>query len=121
MILMGGNAEAIWAMSPRCRVAQNCREMAVEMGFQKPSDGLKWTKEDNQALLQFFKSQAAERLGLTVVFRRFMIEPVQLQLTPILDGDLFPRNLSELRDEAPKKRIIVGETEFESLLFCKLI
>uniref|UniRef100_A0A914PQ20 Carboxylesterase type B domain-containing protein n=1 Tax=Panagrolaimus davidi TaxID=227884 RepID=A0A914PQ20_9BILA len=119
MILMSGNAETIWSISPRCHVAQSCRKKALELGFEKPTADEKWTKEDNIAMLAFFKSQKASKLGTTMLFQKFLVEPMQLQITPIIDGEFFPRTLNELRDEAPKKHIIVGETEFESLVFCK--
>ena len=119
MILMAGNAETMWSVSPRCRVARTCREKAMQLGFRKISPGPKWTVEDNELLHSFMKSVPAHKLGLTMVGSTNIFESIQLPVTPVIDGDFLPKSLLELRKEAPKKLIIVGDCQFEGLLFCK--
>lgn len=61
---MAGSAETMWSMSPRCKVAKNCQEKAISLGFIKPTTGSKWIKEDNQAMLEFMKNVPANKLGI---------------------------------------------------------
>uniref|UniRef100_A0A914PJS8 Carboxylic ester hydrolase n=1 Tax=Panagrolaimus davidi TaxID=227884 RepID=A0A914PJS8_9BILA len=117
IILMAGNAETMWSISPRCKVAKNCQRKAMQLGFIKPTVGLKWTKEDNEAMLKFMKNVPANTLGLTMVGSTNIFDSIQLPLTPVIDGDFLPKCLTELRKESPKKLIIAGNCEFEGLLF----
>ena len=118
---MAGNAETMWSVSPRCRVAKNCREKALALGFIKPSLFPKWSKTDNEALLEFMMKVPANKLGLTMVGSTNIFESIQLPVTPVIDGDFLPKSLTELRKEAPKKLIIAGDCQFEGLLFCKFL
>uniref|UniRef100_A0AC35FZV2 Carboxylesterase type B domain-containing protein n=1 Tax=Panagrolaimus sp. PS1159 TaxID=55785 RepID=A0AC35FZV2_9BILA len=120
IILMAGNAETMWSISPRCKVAKNCQRKAIQLGFIKPTAGLKWTKEDNEAMLKFLKNVPANTLGLTMVGSTNIFDSIQLPLTPVIDGDFLPKCLTELRKESPKKLIIAGNCEFEGLLFLAL-
>uniref|UniRef100_A0A7E4V6W0 Carboxylic ester hydrolase n=1 Tax=Panagrellus redivivus TaxID=6233 RepID=A0A7E4V6W0_PANRE len=120
VILLAGNAETIWSVSPRCRVARNCREKAIELGFVKPSEGPHWSFDDNAAMVEYLKSVPADKLGTTMVGSTAIFESIQLPVTPVIDGDFFPKPLGELREEAPVKTVIAGECEFEGMLFLAL-
>ncbi|KAE9548030.1 hypothetical protein FO519_008759 [Halicephalobus sp. NKZ332] len=118
MILLAGNAETIWSVSPKCRVAKNSRKKAIELGFKK--SGEKWSKSDNEALMKFMMTVPAEKLGLTMVGMTDIFESMQLPVTPVIDGDFLPKSLDELRKEAPKKIVIAGNCQYEGLSFLAL-
>uniref|UniRef100_A0AC34PXE9 Carboxylic ester hydrolase n=1 Tax=Panagrolaimus sp. JU765 TaxID=591449 RepID=A0AC34PXE9_9BILA len=120
MVLMAGNAETIWSVSPRCRVARNCRAKALKLGFKKPSPGEKWSKTDHEELMRFMLTVPAEKLGLTMIGMTEIFESMQLPVTPVIDGDFLPKSLAELRKEAPKKLVIAGNCQYEGLLFLAL-
>lgn len=119
MVLMAGNAETIWSISPRCRVARHCRDVALKLGFKKPTLGEKWLKIDNEELMKFMMTVPAEKLGLTMIGMTEIFESMQLPVTPVIDGDFLPKSLPELRKEAPKKLVITGTCQYEGLLFCE--
>lgn len=50
---------------------------------------------------------------------RSIINKLRIPLTPVIDGEILPKPISQLRAEAIPRQIIAGVSEFESLLFCK--
>jgi hypothetical protein len=79
----------------------------------------KTNEEINREVFNFYKKCDANQLALGVNPNpEFKFYPdLSIPLGPCYDNDFFPKSLDELREEAPKKSVINGITEFEGLLF----
>lgn len=56
----------------------------------------------------------------TMIGDRTIVGQLRIPITPIIDGEILPRPVEELRFMEPRRRkIIAGITEFEGLLFCE--
>lgn len=69
--------------------------------------------------MKFLRSLPAAKFEMTMIGDRIIIEEMRVPLTPIIDGEILPKSISELRKEAPPIRAMAGVTKHEGLLFCK--
>ncbi|KIH56386.1 Carboxylesterase [Ancylostoma duodenale] len=59
-------------------------------------------------------------LGMHMIGNRVFFDEARLPLTPVVDGEILPKEIHELRAEAPTMESICGVGQQESLLFCAL-
>ncbi|EJW88146.1 hypothetical protein WUBG_00941 [Wuchereria bancrofti] len=93
IILLGGNAECSWAVSD----AKNCT--------------------DNAKMIRFLRKLPASKFAAKLIGNKELFTTGRLPLAPVIDGDLLPCPIIELRKQSPTKSSIVGLTEDEGLLF----
>ncbi|KAI6233818.1 Carboxylic ester hydrolase [Aphelenchoides fujianensis] len=102
--------------------AENIRELSLHYacrhGYTPPMS--KDRSEQNRALVDFFRKLPASSLELSMMGRQGVNEGGSIDLTPVYDGDFFPKPFDQLRREAPPKPMMTGITEFEGLLFTAL-
>ncbi|KAI1723263.1 carboxylesterase family domain-containing protein [Ditylenchus destructor] len=120
VILMGGSAETIWAVSSKELLIEYCRQKALSLGFQRTGQSAEWSPEENSDLMKFLRSLPAAKFEMTMIGDRIIIEEMRVPLTPIIDGEILPKSISELRKEAPPIRAMAGVTKHEGLLFLAL-
>ncbi|VDK29978.1 unnamed protein product [Gongylonema pulchrum] len=108
VVLLGGNAECPWAVSDSKKVANYCRRHVEKLG---------WRGKDDTQLMEFLRGLPAAKLGDGMIGNKEMFSTGRLPLTPVIDGDLIPCTVAELRKQAPTKPSLVGLTEDEGLLF----
>jgi len=114
LILMGGSAEAIWAVSAKHHVVEYCRRKAVKLGFQCQGE---WNEEESRRLMEYLRGIPAEKFEKTMLGDRVIIDEMRIPLTPVIGDALLPRSLKELRAESPVRRVMAGVCEHEGLLF----
>lgn len=70
-------------------------------------------------MVEFFRQMPTQSIELSLLGKRgFNVNRHgTLDLTPVVDGDFFPKPLDELRLEMPPKTVMTGVAEHESLLF----
>ncbi|CAD6194275.1 unnamed protein product [Caenorhabditis auriculariae] len=115
-ILMGGNSYCHWATTKPAEIREYCRRKAIKLGY-KPRDSYSSTTEESADIFDFFKRQPAEKLETTMFFSKTIFTKCKLPLAPVIDGEILPESLSQLRANAPQVPSIVGGGEYESLLF----
>ncbi|VDN03548.1 unnamed protein product [Thelazia callipaeda] len=111
VVLLSGNAECPWAVAKSKRVVSYCRQRAQKLG---------WKGSDNKEMIKFLRKLPASKLADNLIGNKELFATGLLPLTPIVDGDLIPCSIKELRKLAPTKPSIVGVTENEGLLFVAL-
>ncbi|KAE9549789.1 hypothetical protein FO519_006997 [Halicephalobus sp. NKZ332] len=111
-IPMAGTALCSFPHNEKKHVKQVCIDYAVKQGF-KP------TKE-NESPFEFLRTLPASALECGIFGSTKVNRNGKLDLTPIFDGDFFPKPFDQLRKEAPTKIIMTGVTEHEGLLFVAL-
>uniref|UniRef100_A0A915EDC9 Carboxylic ester hydrolase n=1 Tax=Ditylenchus dipsaci TaxID=166011 RepID=A0A915EDC9_9BILA len=120
IILMGGSAESMWALSSREQLMEYCQQKALKLGFQRSSITEQWTKEENADLMQFLRAVPAEKFEATMIGDRIVIGELRIPITPIIDGEILPKSIKELRKESPKRNVMAGVCKYEGLLFLAL-
>lgn len=70
-------------------------------------------------LLRFLKDLPAEEVSKRTGFKHSVSG--MISFCPNFDGEFFPKPLDELREEAPKKPVMIGVTEHEGLLFGSVV
>ncbi|MCP9260792.1 Carboxylic ester hydrolase [Dirofilaria immitis] len=108
IILLGGNAECLWAVSDAKTVSDYCIQRARKLG---------WQGTDNAEMIKFLRGLPASKLADSLVGNKQLFATGRLPLAPIIDGDLIPCPVNELRKQSPTKPSLVGLTEDEGLLF----
>jgi carboxylesterase type B len=63
MILMGGSAETMWALSAKEVLVQHCRRKARQLGFRPSKEEGQWDREESRRMLDFLRSLPAEKFG----------------------------------------------------------
>ena len=61
--LLGGNCETIWGVSSRKWAAQSCQEFAKRLGFKKKSPGSRFTKKDNEEMVEYLRTLPSSKFG----------------------------------------------------------
>lgn len=120
MILMGGSAETMWALSAKEVLVQHCRRKARQLGFRPSKEEGQWDREESRRMLDFLRSLPAEKFELTMLGDRKVLNELRLAVSPVIDGELLPKSPKELRAESPVKRVICGQSRHEGLLFLAL-
>ncbi|KAI1726153.1 carboxylesterase family domain-containing protein [Ditylenchus destructor] len=96
IILMGGNASSDWAMATPQRTLNAALALARKLGWRGD-------KCDHVSLLNFFRDQPAHVLTTSLVGKSaFNRDKNGLEFCPVIDGDLLPFPVDELRKRAPK-------------------
>lgn len=93
-------------------VKQVCIDYATKLGY-KP-------EEHGPTPFEFLRTIPAQQLETGIFGSNKVNRNGKIDLTPIYDGDFFPKPYDELRKEAPLKKILTGITEHEGLLFVGL-
>lgn len=77
--------------------------------------------EDSEDLLRFINEQPLYKIEMGINPKRGFrhSQAGSLYFVPNFDGDFFPKPLSKLRREVPKKQLMTGTTKFEGLFFGK--
>ncbi|TKR86401.1 hypothetical protein L596_011001 [Steinernema carpocapsae] len=121
-IVMGGNAETMWAVSKTQKVVNYCRQHAKNCGFKRvgKKENEAWAEEDNAAMMAFLRTVPSSKLGASMIDNPEVFASARLPLTPVIDGEILPKSISELRKEAPQKTVMAGVCQFEALLFVAL-
>ncbi|KAI6188826.1 Carboxylic ester hydrolase [Aphelenchoides besseyi] len=118
MMPMSGSALCAWATNQ----AENIRELslhfACQHGYVPPM--INDRDAQNKALVEWFRKAPTSVLELSMLGKNGVNEGGAIDLTPVYDGDFFPKPLDELRKEAPPKPTVTGICEFEGLLFTAL-
>lgn len=107
VITIGGSSLCSFALNDKKHVSTVCLEYAKSKGYV-PLEG--------QNHFDFLRALPASELEIGLVGDT-VNRHGKLDLTPVYDGDFFPRPLDELRKEVPSKAILSGTTEHEGLLF----
>uniref|UniRef100_A0A0R3R888 Carboxylic ester hydrolase n=1 Tax=Brugia timori TaxID=42155 RepID=A0A0R3R888_9BILA len=108
IILLGGNAECSWAVSDAKTVSDYCHQKARKLGT------------DNAKMIKFLRKLPASKFAARLIGNKDLFTTGRLPLAPIIDGDLLPCPITELRKQSPTKSSIVGLTEDEGLLFAAI-
>lgn len=58
---------------------------------------------------------------MTMIGDKSIINEMRLVLTPVLDDELFPRSIQQLREECAPKNSVVGVTKCKTLIGYSLI
>uniref|UniRef100_A0A915PTH5 Carboxylic ester hydrolase n=1 Tax=Setaria digitata TaxID=48799 RepID=A0A915PTH5_9BILA len=111
VILLGGNAECPWAVSDSKKVIDYCHQRAQKLG---------WQGTDNAEMIKFLRRLPASKLAGNLIGNKALFATGRLPLTPVVDGDLIPCPIVELRKQAPTKPSLIGLTEDEGLLFAAI-
>lgn len=74
----------------------------------------------NKALIEFYHTLSSAQLAVGMVGKKgYSINKNLPDLTPVVDGDFFPKSYEELRKEMPKKICMSGVTKNEGVFFSK--
>ena len=112
VIPMAGTTLCTFPHNDKKHVKQVCIDYATKLGF-KPS-------KESESPFEFLRTLPASNLECGIFGSTKVNRHGKLDLTPIFDGDFFPKPFDQLRKEAPKKIIMTGVTEHEGLLFVGL-
>lgn len=111
-ILMAGFAENSWAVTSKRLVIDFCRKKALSLGFKRLSEETEWTEGENAKCIEFLRRVPSREFGMSMIGDRTIINEMRLLLTPVIMNDeLFPRPISQLREESAPKNSIVGITK----------
>lgn len=76
---------------------------------------------DNAELIEFLRKLPAQKLADGMIGNKTMFATGTLPLGPIIDDDILPRPIDDLRAESKPKRTMTGICQNEGLLFGLLI
>ncbi|VDP02803.1 unnamed protein product [Heligmosomoides polygyrus] len=135
---MAGNAECNWSTVNKGKLADSCREFARRRGW----DGVDYSEsfvhktfnvpcfrwlaclETSRNLVDFLRRvNVKEFEKRPTIPKSIDVAKIGLNLAPVVGmhpGDFLPKNIEELRKEAPKKNALIGTCQHEGLLFATL-
>ncbi|VDK47467.1 unnamed protein product [Anisakis simplex] len=117
VIPMAGNAECIWSISEKARVANTCKSFAKKLGWKSKRKDQKKQVE----LTEYLRAKPAKLFARGLVGRGGVnMQQIGLDIAPVIDGDFLPRPIDELRNEAPLKKCMIGTCKYEGLIFASL-
>jgi carboxylesterase 2 len=67
-------------------------------------------------LIEKLRHTEAKKFAVALKIDLEPVNDISTEIGPRLDGHFFPKPLSELRKEAPKKKRLVGTCEYEGLI-----
>ncbi|VDK84072.1 unnamed protein product [Litomosoides sigmodontis] len=111
MVLLGGNAECPWAVLDAETVSNYCYQQARKLG---------WQGTDSAEMISFLRKLPASKFAGRLIGNEELFTTGRLPLTPIVDGDLLPCPVAQLRKQSPTKPSLIGLTEDEGQLFVAL-
>ncbi|CAI4229821.1 unnamed protein product [Auanema sp. JU1783] len=117
LCLLGGTAENKFSLPHRQRVKDYCRIFAERKGFIKVDDIFNFTDD---SLLEFLQNCQAHNFMSEKNLHQMKSDEVGLKIGPVVgftSEEFLPKPISELRKEAPNRRVIVGASAQEGLLF----
>ncbi|VDL69831.1 unnamed protein product [Nippostrongylus brasiliensis] len=117
-IVMGGSTFHHWSTTTKESCAEYCRKKAMKLGW-KPRAGAS-REEQSKDLLEFMRTVPARRLAMHMIGNKVFFNEARLPLTPVVDGEILPKDIELLRREAPTMESITGVGRYESLLFMAL-
>ena len=109
---MSGTSLCSFANNDPEHIRELSLNWALKQGFLPPASNDQHVQ--NAALVEFFRRLPASVLELNMLG---INNDGRVDLTPVFDGDFFPKPLSELRKELTPKKTMTGITAFEGLLF----
>uniref|UniRef100_A0A1I7SK64 Carboxylic ester hydrolase n=1 Tax=Bursaphelenchus xylophilus TaxID=6326 RepID=A0A1I7SK64_BURXY len=112
---MSGTSLCSFAMNDSAHIRDVSWNFALQQGFIPPKDASKF--EQSRALVEFMRNLPPADIEIGMLGRFGVNEGGRLDLTPVFDGDFFPKPFAELRKLAPPKPLMTGITEVEGLLF----
>uniref|UniRef100_A0A7E4UNN1 Carboxylic ester hydrolase n=1 Tax=Panagrellus redivivus TaxID=6233 RepID=A0A7E4UNN1_PANRE len=120
VIPMSGTSFCSFAVNSREHVKKACYDYAVALGYndqtsKKPAPVDPFFRTP----IEFLRSLPWEQLEVGLVSQHIN-KNGKLDLTPVVDGDFFPKPLDVLRREMPSKAILTGVIDYEGLLFVGL-
>ncbi|VDO25399.1 unnamed protein product [Haemonchus placei] len=110
-IVMGGSSFCYWSTTSKEKCAEYCRQKALKLGWKPRPEGI---------FLVFRQVLAVALLGMHMIGNDVFFNEARLPLAPVIDGEILPKAISELRAEAPSMDSIAGVGRQESLLFMAL-
>ncbi|KAI6220854.1 Carboxylic ester hydrolase [Aphelenchoides fujianensis] len=118
---LAGASFSTWATSTPRQIRSKALAFAKMRGFPPAAQ---WSAaETNRRLVAFLRSLPADLLAVRFIgmpLPGFDRDALGMHVSPVIDGDFFPRPLEQLRREAPKKPVLTGVTRFEGLIFSVL-
>ncbi|GMT19759.1 hypothetical protein PFISCL1PPCAC_11056 [Pristionchus fissidentatus] len=105
-ICLAGNALAPWAISSN--MVEQCRKKARLVGVEE---------KDSQKFIEKLREVPADKFGINLFAQVDKEDFVDLETTPVIDGDFFPESLEELRKKATPKPLMTGVTKEEGIFF----
>ncbi|CEF63474.1 Carboxylesterase, type B domain-containing protein [Strongyloides ratti] len=122
-IILGGNADALWAIADKQSLLELCREKALDLGFIRKDKNAEdqWTREDNVEMMKFLKNVPAKLFAHTKasLLPEKFYESI-LDIAPVVDGEILPKMPYLLRKESKPKPTILGICKYEGLIFAAL-
>uniref|UniRef100_A0A914Y0L1 Carboxylesterase type B domain-containing protein n=1 Tax=Panagrolaimus superbus TaxID=310955 RepID=A0A914Y0L1_9BILA len=109
----------MWAVSARPVAAEFCQNLAIKLGYKRQFTG-PWTAKENKAMIEFLKDLSPQKFAMTMVGCQTVFEKMRLDVSPVVDGEILPAPPYILRQTAPIRLVMMGVTESEGLIFCKL-
>lgn len=71
-------------------------------------------------MIRYLRTLPSEKFADEMINNEVITETASLPMTPIIDGDLLPASIHDLRQQVDVKRTIIGVCEYEALLFGNL-
>lgn len=103
VIPMAGNAACEWAINENA--VEACRLIAAKMGIES---------QESEEFIAMLRKQDAMKFATSM-----KVDPKSstTEVGPRIDGDFLPRPPSELRTEAAMKPVLIGNCQYEGLIF----
>uniref|UniRef100_A0A0N5C6P0 COesterase domain-containing protein n=1 Tax=Strongyloides papillosus TaxID=174720 RepID=A0A0N5C6P0_STREA len=122
-IILGGNADTLWAIADKESLQETCRKKAIELGFTRVGKNFddQWTREDNFRMMEYLEKVPAKLFVLAK--SSFLPEKFYesiLDLAPVIDDEILPKMPHLLRKEVKLKPTIIGICKYEGLIFAAL-
>lgn len=74
---------------------------------------------DDAEMIRFLRKLPASKFAGRLIGNEELFNTGRLPLTPVVDGDLLPSSVAQLRKQSPTKPSLIGLTEDEGQLFGK--
>uniref|UniRef100_A0A0N4ZWP1 Carboxylic ester hydrolase n=1 Tax=Parastrongyloides trichosuri TaxID=131310 RepID=A0A0N4ZWP1_PARTI len=122
IIIMSGSATLSWSINNNNMLIEYCRNKAIELGFKKSNHNIEniWTAEDNIDMMEYLRNLPSDKFAIVNSKPgNYVLNNLHV-LGPIIDGEFLTKTISQLRNEAPQKPVILGCGQNEGI-FISLI